>query len=142
MPFAPVDSVRAFVETVTLGGGYNTNVVLVGATLLGIAGGVVGTFTMLDKKALVVDAFSHASLAGVAGAFLVHSALVGAGFERVLAVLLAGAAVAGLAAMASITLLTSRTRLSADTATAAVSSASFGLGVVLLSIARQGTGAD
>lgn len=97
---------------------------------------------MLKRQALVVDAFAHATLAGVGAAFLVHSSLAGSAFERSLTVLLVGAGIAGTLAVAAISTLVARTRLTADTATAATSSASFGLGIVLLSIARQESGAD
>ncbi|QDV04924.1 Manganese transport system membrane protein MntB [Planctomycetes bacterium Poly30] len=143
-------------EVLTLSGGYNTNVVLFGVALLGLAAGAVGSFAMLKKQSLVADAFAHASLVGVAVAFLVqawfHSwsgspeaALAGAarpGPERNMVVLLVGAGIAGAAAVAAIEFLVRKTRLRADTATAAVSSASFGAGIATLSIARRVSGAD
>ncbi|HEX6014574.1 MAG TPA: metal ABC transporter permease, partial [Geminicoccaceae bacterium] len=70
--------------------GYNTSVVLLGVTLLGVAAGVVGTFAMLRKRALMSDALSHASLPGIALAFLIATALGHGG--RNLWLLLAGAA--------------------------------------------------
>ncbi|MEL6430751.1 MAG: metal ABC transporter permease [Planctomycetota bacterium] len=135
-------ALEAFVDALLLGGGYNTTVVLIGAALLGVAGGLVGAFTMLHRQSLVVDAFAHATLPGVALAFLVHSGIEGVAYERSLPVLLVGAGLAGVAAVGAIAFLTARTRLSTDTSTAAVSSASFGLGIVLLSIARRRSGAD
>lgn len=135
-------------DVLTLGGGYNTNVVLFGVALLGLAAGAVGSFAMLKKQSLVADAFAHASLVGVAVAFLVHaqlgaSATVGESPpERNMVVLLIGAGLAGALAVGAIEWLTRKTRLHADTATAAVSSASFGAGIATLSIARRVSGAD
>ncbi|MEM8713022.1 MAG: metal ABC transporter permease [Planctomycetota bacterium] len=118
-------------DVILLRGGYNTNVVLFGVALLGLAAGAIGSFAMLKKQSLVADAFAHASLAGVGGAFLTQSWLTAATSpdapppERNMVVLLAGAGITGSLAVATIEFLVRRTRLRADTATAAVSSASF-----------------
>jgi len=135
-------TVDGLLEVLALRGGFNTNVVLAGATLLGVAAGVVGTFAMLRERALVADALSHAALPGVAGAFLVAGALGHDG--RSLPVLLAGALASGLAAAALIDWL-ARPRgeggvLTADTATAVVLASSFGLGTVLLGLAQRADG--
>lgn len=44
---------------------YNTRVVILGATLLGCAAGMVGSFTLLRKRELMGDALSHAALPGI-----------------------------------------------------------------------------
>ena len=41
---------------------YNTRIVLIGVSLLGLAAGVVGAFMLLRKRSLVGDAVSHATL--------------------------------------------------------------------------------
>lgn len=138
----PTGLAAHWLEVVTFGSGYNTNIVLAGVTLLGLAAGMVGVFSMLKKQSLVADAFAHASLAGVGAAFLIHGSFFAGGGQRNMAVLLVGAAISGSLAVAAISWLGSRTRLPADTATAAVSSASFGLGIALLSVARRTSGAD
>lgn len=134
--------VAEWLRALSFGGGFNTNVVLCAAILLGVAAGTVGVFSMLRKESLVADAFAHASLAGVAAAFLVRGALAAEGnAPRSMELLLLGAGVSGSLAVGAIGWLTRRTRLTADTATAAVSSASFGLGICLLSVARRAGGA-
>ena len=81
---------REVAETLTLRAGFNTSVVIVGTTLLGLAAGVVGTFVLLRRRALVADAIGHATLPGIALAYLLAPAL---GFAaRSLPVLLVGAA--------------------------------------------------
>ena len=45
--------------------GYNATLVTLGATLLGIATGIAGTFLYLRKNALISDAISHATLPGL-----------------------------------------------------------------------------
>ena len=52
---------------------YNTRVVIIGTTLLGLAAGLIGTFLLLRKRALLSDAISHATLPGIALAFILMS---------------------------------------------------------------------
>ena len=59
--------------------GYNATLVTLGATLLGVAAGVTGTFLFLRKRALVSDAISHATLPGVGLAFILMVAMGGDG---------------------------------------------------------------
>ncbi|MBX2825809.1 MAG: metal ABC transporter permease [Gammaproteobacteria bacterium] len=110
--------------------GYNTRVVTTGVTLLGIAAGVVGTFTFLRRRSLLSDALSHATLPGICLAFLAAVA-VGAP-ARSLPVLLFGAAVSGAIGLLCVQWISHRTRLNEDAAIAIVLSSFFGLGVVLL----------
>ena len=115
-----------------LGLGYNTALVTLGAGLLGLSAGVTGTFLYLRKRALVADAISHATLPGVALAFL---AMVALGLDgRNLAGLLAGSALSAWVGLLAVTWLARRTRLSEDAAIGAVLSVFFGFGVVLLTV--------
>ena len=115
----------------TFQSGYNTTIVLAGVIALGISGGVVGVFSLLRKRALTSDAISHATLPGIALAFLIISALTGTG--RNLPFLLLGAAISSILGIFAIQWIRDRTRLPEDTAIGVVLSVSFGLGVVLLS---------
>lgn len=119
-------------EALLLQLGYNATLVTIGATLLGIAAGVGGTFLFLRKRALVSDAISHATLPGVALSFIVMVALGGEG--RNLIGLLTGAALSAFAGLVCVAWLTNRTRLSEDAAIGAVLSVFFGFGIVLLTI--------
>jgi manganese/zinc/iron transport system permease protein len=112
--------------------GYNATLVAVGAALLGMAAGVTGTFLFLRKRALVSDAMSHATLPGIAIAFMVMVALGGDG--RNLIGLLAGSAVSATLGLLAVQWLTSRTRLGEDAAIGAVLSVFFGFGIVLLTV--------
>lgn len=112
--------------------GYNATLVTIGATLLGMAGGVGGTFLFLRKRALVSDAISHATLPGVALAFMVMVALGGEG--RSLTGLLAGAALSAAGGLLLVSWLSTRTRLAEDAAIGSVLSVFFGFGIVLLTI--------
>jgi manganese/zinc/iron transport system permease protein len=117
-------------------GGFNTNAVIAGTMLLGLAAGVVGVFALLRRRALVADAISHATLPGVVGAFFLAGAM---GLDgRSLPVLLAGAAVSGVLGSLAIQAITRYTRLHEDAAIGIVLSVFFGAGVVLLSLAQSG----
>ena len=110
---------------------YNTSIVLAGVIALGIGGGVIGVFSFLRKRALISDAISHATLPGIAIAFLIGIALGGTG--RNLALLMAGAATTGVLGVLCVQWIRDYTRLPEDTAIGTVLSVFFGLGIVLLS---------
>ncbi|MCB1508266.1 MAG: metal ABC transporter permease [Hyphomicrobiaceae bacterium] len=112
--------------------GYNAAIAALGSALFGAAAGAVGTFLFLRKRSLVSDALAHATLPGIALAFLVMAFLGGSG--RWLPGLLAGAALAAITGLFAVSWLTHHTRLSEDAAIGAVLSAFFGLGVVVLSL--------
>ncbi|MAD18640.1 MAG: iron ABC transporter [Planctomycetaceae bacterium] len=112
---------------------FNTRIVVAGAMLLGAVGGLVGTFLMFRRRALIGDVLGHAMLPGVAGAFLLLQVL---GFERNLPGLLTGGAVAATLAGLMVLGLRKITRLGDDAVMAIVLSGFFGFGVVLLSIVQ------
>ncbi|WP_415919353.1 metal ABC transporter permease [Tateyamaria sp. SN6-1] len=115
--------------------GYNAALVTLGATLLGVAAGVAGTFLFLRKRALVSDAISHATLPGVGLAFIVMVSLGGDG--RSLAGLLLGAGASAGLGLLCVHWLTRATRLGEDAAIGAVLSVFFGFGVVLLTVVQS-----
>ncbi len=132
-------SLSEILGVLTLQSGFNTTVVMIGVTLLGIAAGVIGTFAVLRKRALMGDALSHASLPGIATAFLVAVALGVQG--RSLSVLLLGATISGILGVLVVHFVSRHTRLPEDAAIGAVLSVFFGAGFVLLSIIQYlGTG--
>jgi manganese/zinc/iron transport system permease protein len=118
---------------------YNTRVVMFGTIMLGIAGGVVGVFLLLRRRSLLVDAVSHASLPGVAAAFMIILAF--GGDPRSLPLLLLGALVSGLLGMGCVLMISRFTRLSQDAALGMVLSVFFGFGIVLLGIIQRMRGA-
>lgn len=105
---------------------YNTLVVAAGVAAVGFAAGVIGSLGVLRKRALAGDAAAHATLVGVAAAFLVTG-------RRDLPVLLLGALVAAVASLGVLVLIRRFTRTRDDAATAIVLGVSFGLGITLLS---------
>ena len=109
---------------------YNTRVVLQGVSILGASAGVIGCYAVLRRRALVGDAVAHASLPGLAVAFLVTG-------ERHFPALLLGAAVSGLLGIGVLALLRRWTRLKEDAAIGLVLGTFFGAGTVLMSIIQQ-----
>ena len=119
---------------------HNTRVVLAGTTLLGIASGLTGTWMLLRRRALMGDALAHATLPGVALAFLImywlgHSA-------KSLPILLIGAAATGMAGVLATLAIIKWTRLKADSALGIVLSGGFAIGVVLLGFIQGLPAAD
>jgi len=114
---------------------HNTRVVIFGTAALGCAAGLVGSFTLLRRRALMGDALSHASLPGIALAFLLVTSAGGDG--KALPVLLAGATISGLLGVLGILAIRNLTRLKEDAALGIVLSVFFGAGIVLLRIVQQ-----
>ncbi|CUH78512.1 manganese/zinc/iron transport system permease protein [Tropicibacter naphthalenivorans] len=119
-------------EALTLQLGYNATLVTLGAAALGVAAGVVGAFLNFRKRALMSDAISHATLPGLALAFLLMVSLGGEG--RSLPGLMLGSAVSAGLGLWVVSWLTTRTRLPQDAAIGAVLSVFFGFGVVLMTV--------
>lgn len=114
---------------------YNTRVVVGGTALLGMAAGVIGSFTLLRKRALMGDALSHAMLPGIGLAFMLSVTAGGTG--KALPVLLTGATLSGLLGLGFILLIRNCTRLKEDTALGIVLSVFFGAGVAVLGIVQR-----
>ncbi len=118
---------------------YNTRVVLCGTTLLGFSAGLLGVYMLLRKRALLGDAISHATLPGVASAFLWCASL---GIDKSLAILLAGAALSGSLGGLVVLILRHVVKLREDAALGIVLSVFFGAGVALMGIAQQSSGGN
>ena len=111
---------------------YNTRLVVLSTSALGVASGIVGAFLLLRKRSLMGDALAHATLPGIAVAFGVMVALGGDG--KSLPGLLAGATVAGVIGMLLMLAIRNTTRLREDVAMGFVLSVFFGLGLALLGV--------
>ncbi len=109
----------------------NTRVVLLGVMLLGLASGVVGSFAVLRRRALVGDAVAHAALPGVCIAFMIIG-------DRNFIAFLIGALISGILAVVCITLLRRYTRVREDASIAVILTAFFGLGIALSRHIQQG----
>ena len=114
---------------------YNTRVVIIGTTLLGLAAGLIGTFLLLRKRALLSDTISHATLPGIALAFILMSLIFGDG--KNLIGLIAGAAVFSVLGTATVLFIQNHSRLKDDAALGIVLSVYFGLGIALMGLATR-----
>ena len=123
-----------FIRVLTLQD-YNTRVVIIGTTLLGLAAGLVGTFLLLRKRALLSDTLSHATLPGIALTFILITYFGGEG--KNLIALIMGAAVFSVLGTVSVILVQKYSRLKDDAALGIVLSVYFGLGIALLGIASR-----
>jgi manganese/zinc/iron transport system permease protein len=114
---------------------YNTRVVVLGAGLLGFAAGVVGSFALLRRRALLGDALAHATLPGIGLAFMIQVGLGGDG--KSLPMLLLGAAGSGVLGTFAILAINRLPRMKEDVALGIVLSVFFGAGIVLLVVIQQ-----
>jgi len=111
---------------------HNVRVVMAGVSLLGLASGVLGVFLLLRRRSLMADATSHATLPGIALAFLIQPAL---GLPaKFLPGLLLGALLSGLFGMLCIQWIPRTGRIREDAAMGIVLSVFYGFGVCLLGI--------
>ena len=119
-----------FLSTAGLLGSFTVRNVLLGATLLGAVGGMLGCFALLRRQSLLGDALAHAALPGVCLAYLFT------GTKESLPLLL-GAAAAGLVGALVILTITRMSGLSEDSAIGIVLSVFFGAGIVLLTYIQK-----
>ena len=130
----PVTFWLDFWNILTLRSGYNATLVILGTASLGMASGVVGTFAVLRRRALMADALGHATLPGVVGGFLL-SLIFGATGPEILPLLIGGAC-SGLLGIWLVQFLVRHPRIREDAAIGLVLSTFFGLGIVLLSVVQ------
>lgn len=110
---------------------YTIQNVVIGAALLGLISGVLGSFAVLRKQSLLGDTLSHAALPGVCIGFLIAG-------TRNIGSILFGALVSGALAALLMLALTRNSRLKTDAGLGITLSTFFALGVVLLTYI-QGT---
>ena len=103
---------------------------LLGSMLLGITCGLLGSFIVVRKMALVGDALSHAVLPGVAIGFLWN-------MSKDPVAIFIGATVAGLLGTVVVRLITDTTRLKDDTALGLVLATFFAVGICLLTMIQR-----
>ncbi|MCY7748783.1 manganese ABC transporter permease MntD [Bacillus inaquosorum] len=94
--------------------------------LVGVSCGLIGTFLVLRRMAMLADAISHTVLLGIVGAFLVTGSLDGIP-------MFIGAAVSGLLTAFLVQLLHSK-GVQSDAAIGVVFTSLFAVGVILLSV--------
>jgi manganese/zinc/iron transport system permease protein len=109
---------------------YTLRTVALGSATLGVVSGALGSYAVLRKQSLLGDAISHATLPGVALAFLLTQ-------SKAPLVLVIGAAIAGWIATLIVIVIVNNTRIKEDSALGLVLSVFFGLGLVLLTVIQK-----
>ena len=109
---------------------YTFQVVALGAALLGMTSGLIGSFAVLRRQSLLGDVVSHAALPGIAAVFLMTG-------TKDTVWLLIGALCSGLTATGFIIGVVRYSRVQFDTALALGMSVFFGLGLVLLTYVQK-----
>jgi manganese/zinc/iron transport system permease protein len=104
---------------------YTIQNVAIGAALLGIISGILGSFAVLRKQSLLGDTLSHAALPGVCLGFIIAG-------SRHFASILVGALVTAVLAALLMLVLTRRSRLKTDAGLGIALSLFFAIGIVLL----------
>lgn len=115
---------------------YNTSIVLITTFVLGVSSGLIGTFLVLRKQALLSDAITHSTLPGIGIGFLIAFSLDLDG-GRFLPLLLAGAALTSYLGAMAVKYINNHTRLSPDTAIASVMSIFYAGGLMILSMIQN-----
>jgi len=109
---------------------YTLRTVALGAGVLGIVSGALGSYAVLRKQALLGDAVSHAALPGIAIAFMLTG-------SKAPLVLVLGAAIAGWLATLLMISIVKTTRLKDDSVLGLLLSVFFGFGLVLLTFIQR-----
>lgn len=108
----------------------NIRYVVLGSVLLTASSAIVGTFTFLNKRALIGDAIAHAVLPGICLGFIV------AGNKNPL-VLIIGAFITGWLSLIAVEYISRKTRIKEDTAIGLVLSVFFGVGILMLTVIQK-----
>ncbi len=109
---------------------YTVRTVAMGAAVLGIVAGALGTFALLRRQSLLGDAMSHAALPGVLLAFMLTG-------SKAPVVLVLGAAVAGVLGTFLLLSIVRFSRIKEDAALGIILSVFFGFGLVLLTFLQR-----
>jgi manganese/zinc/iron transport system permease protein len=104
--------------------------IALGTATLGVVSGALGTFAVLRRQSLLGDAMSHASLPGIAAAFMLTG-------SKASLVLVLGAAVAGWLGTVLVMTITRSTRIKDDAALGIVLASFFGFGLLLLTFIQR-----
>lgn len=103
---------------------------LLGSILLGISCGLLGSFIVVRKLALMGDALSHAVLPGVALGFMWN-------MTKDPVAIFVGATIAGLLGTVVVGLITQTTRLKEDTALGMVLATFFAIGICMVTMIQR-----
>lgn len=104
--------------------------IVIGTSLIGIATGILGCFTLLNRQSLLGDTIAHATLPGLTGMFLIIQ-------HQSYFLLLTGAGFSGLLGALCVYLITNLTTLKKDAALGVILSTFFGMGTIFLTMIQK-----
>lgn len=113
---------------------YTFRNVFLGAGLLGMISGVIGSFVIMKKESMLGDALSHSTLPGIVTAMILF------GSENSI-YLYFGAGISAWLANSAIINITKKSKIKSDTALGIVLSVFFGLGIFLLTLFKDNNNA-
>ena len=108
----------------------NVRYVVIGSILLAASAAIVGSFTLLKKKALVGDAVAHSVLPGICLAFILS------GVKNPI-YLIIGAFITGWVSLVLIDIISARSKIKEDTAIGLILSVFFGIGILMLTVIQK-----
>lgn len=111
-------------------GDHTLRVIALGAGVLGLTAGALGSFAVLRRQSMLGDALSHAALPGIVLAFMLTG-------SKAPLVLMTGAAFAGWLGTVAVGVVTRRSRVPFDSALGMLLSVFFGFGLVLLTVLQK-----
>ncbi|MCX8088572.1 MAG: metal ABC transporter permease [Meiothermus ruber] len=114
---------------------YTLRNVALGSAMLGVVGGVLGTFAVLRRQSLLGDVLAHAALPGICLAFILTGA-------KAPLILLVGGGLAGWLAAWLVLAVLRHSRLPEDSALGVMLSSFFGFGVALLTFIQHSNNAS
>ncbi|MDT7920635.1 MAG: iron chelate uptake ABC transporter family permease subunit [Meiothermus sp.] len=114
---------------------YTLRNVALGSAILGVVGGVLGTFAVLRRQSLMGDVLAHAALPGICLAFILTG-------SKAPLILLLGGGLAGWLAAWLLLVVLRHSRLPEDSALGVMLSSFFGFGVALLTFIQHGNNAN
>jgi len=109
---------------------YTLRTIALGAAVLGVTSGVLGSFAVLRRQSLLGDALAHAALPGVCLAYMLTG-------SKAPLVLMIGAGLAGWLGAVLLLRIVQTTKLDEDAALGIVLATFFGFGIVLLTVIQQ-----
>lgn len=109
---------------------YTVRTVALGAGVLGIVSGSLGSFAVLRKQSLLGDAMSHAALPGIVLAFILTR-------SKLPVILLIGAMITAWLGAVTIGIIVRNTRIKNDSGLGLVLSVLFGFGLMLLTFVQR-----
>lgn len=119
---------------------YNTRLVVLSVSCLGIASGLIGAFLLLRQRSLIADALSHACLPGIGLMFML--AVFAGADGRSMPLLLLGAALSGMLGVWLVSRIRDTSPVKDDAAMGIVLGVFFGFGVVVMGLIQSLPGAS